>query len=134
MRTKALYDYFDPKKRRQKRLSEASTPQDARTMLVNEAERKLLEKAATRGGRCFRGGWPDFLLELPGKRPVGVEVKRGSDTISDRQAKMFAALERVGLRVMVWNPARPDRLFPWRSYLEHGVREMPEKLRELAEG
>lgn len=129
MRTKALFDYFDPKKRRKARLAEAHAPQDAQAMLVNEAERALIEKATQRDGRCFRGGWPDFLLELPGKRAIGVEVKRGSDTVSDRQAKMFAALERAGLKVMVWNPAKPDRLYPWRSY-----RDLREATRELPEG
>lgn len=82
---------------------------------ANSTELQFVERAMEKRGRTFRHGWPDFLVELPDKT-IGVEVKRDSDAISPRQARMFEALERVGIRIYVWTPHTADRLMPWRSY------------------
>lgn len=46
-----------------------------------------------------------------------VEVKAGDNNIQANQGAMFAALERAGVRVFVWNPRQPEWLTPWRVYL-----------------
>lgn len=82
---------------------------------ANATERKFARALGKRAGKCLRAGWPDFLVELDGKT-ICVEVKTGRDVVRPNQAKMFAALERGGLRVYVWNPAKPKVLTPWATY------------------
>jgi hypothetical protein len=78
------------------------------------AEAEFYEAAKAKQGRIYRHGWPDFLVEFP-DRTIGVEVKQGQDVVSARQARTFAALERLGLAVFVWNPANPGKLSAWRK-------------------
>lgn len=83
---------------------------------LSKAESQLFDKVLGKGALVYRHGWPDFLLDLSGK-PVFIEVKAGSDMISERQGRMFAAIERLlGIYVWVWNPERPSQLTPWRKY------------------
>lgn len=91
----------------------------------NEAETAFAKMAQYRGKTPIRNGWPDFLVhdELTGGT-IGVEVKQGSDGVSEAQARMFAALERAGITVMIWDPARPLALQPWRRYYERPA-ELP---------
>jgi hypothetical protein len=79
-----------------------------------QAERQFIKRAT---GELWRNGWPDFLLKRTGFPLIGVEVKAGEHSVSHAQARMFAALEKVGLKTYIWNPAHPDVLTPWRSYL-----------------
>jgi hypothetical protein len=89
----------------------------------NEAETAFAQLASNRGKTPVRNGWPDFLVydELSGGT-IGVEVKQGGDPVRPSQARMFAALERAGVTVMVWDPSNPTTLQPWRRH--HG-RERP---------
>ncbi len=81
----------------------------------NESESRFAERAAELGCVVHRGGWPDFLITSPDGKLIGVEVKRGSDSVSVRQAAMFAALESGGLNVFVWDGDCQGRLIPWRK-------------------
>ncbi len=92
---------------------------------ANEAEAAFARLARMRGKDPIRNGWPDFLVvdELSGGT-VGVEVKRDRDRVSIAQARMFQALERAGITVMVWDPARPRELQPWRRYYEAPPEEL----------
>ncbi len=83
---------------------------------VNQNEQAFVRRAGVkRIGHLYRAGWPDFLIEN-GDDLYCVEVKAGTDNMSARQAASFGALERRGIRVYVWNPARPATLTPWRKY------------------
>ena len=82
---------------------------------LTPAEFSFFNMCRKRGFRAYRHGWPDFLLERP-DGIIGVEVKNGSDPISLSQQTTFAALERFGLPVYVWNRDSMDRLIPWRKY------------------
>lgn len=103
---------------------------DTEEFRVNDAERAFLESASERGAKCWRNGWPDFLVERDGQK-IGIEVKRGSDFISESQSLMFAALETVGLDVFVWNPLYPEELTPWRVYKAQGFND-PKVRRQVA--
>lgn len=98
----------------------STTPSDKPKSCVDAkllpAELEFVTSAESRGVTLHRGGNPDFLAESDGI-VFGVEVKRGEDRISPAQSRMFAALERGGIRVYIWNPAMPDALVPWRSYM-----------------
>jgi hypothetical protein len=96
-------------------LSACSEPFDSLSGLT-PSEEQFAAAAAAKHGRTFRGGWPDFLVEFQ-DRTICVEVKMGQDNIRPNQAKMFAALERAGIPVFVWNRRTPDRLIPWRKYI-----------------
>jgi len=122
-------DYPAPQKRTPEErtaaiLADISKPLD--NVGENSAESEFASMARDKGGVVFRSGWPDYLLELPG-RTIGVEVKRSSDEIRPNQAKMFAALERAGLHTFIWNPRYRDRLIPWRKYLrrKHERKRVP---------
>lgn len=93
-----------------------SDPISPKEMLLLDAERSFADRAHQQGAHVWRGGWPDFLVQLSGQH-VGVEIKRGEDRISASQARMFAALEASGLRVFVWNPRMPTALIPWAVYM-----------------
>lgn len=81
------------------------------------AEKMFLERAKQKSLTVWRNGWPDFLVDSPVHGGlVAVEVKSESDRLSRRQAAMFSALERVGLRVFVWSPEEPSVLTPWRRF------------------
>lgn len=67
------------------------------------------------GAKAYRAGWPDFLVEHEGS-VFAVEVKAGADTVSRRQRIMFAALERAGIRTLVWYAKKPHMLTPWRRF------------------
>lgn len=84
---------------------------------MNDAEKAFARTAAERHptAAVHRHGWPDFLLVDDG-RTFAVEVKKGVDGMRRSQVATFTALEAAGIAVFVWNPARPDRLTPWRSY------------------
>jgi VRR-NUC domain-containing protein len=97
-------------------MSDAQQPEDPRGLQVNTAERAFLLRAQSRAV-VYRSGWPDFLVELSAEKTIGVEVKLAGDIVRRNQAKMFAALERCGIPVFIWNPARPDVLVPWRKYV-----------------
>jgi hypothetical protein len=85
----------------------------------NEAETAFARLARRRGKRPLRNGWPDFLvIDEASGGTIGVEVKRATDEVSAAQARMFEALERSGITVMVWDPDRPLALQPWRRYFE----------------
>lgn len=96
------------------RLAEAHLPLVLPERLT-VAEQQFVVHAAGKG-KAFRGGWPDFLLEREGQKPIGIEVKKGGDQLRPAQVKMLAALERAGIDSFVWDPRRPDRLVPWRKY------------------
>lgn len=64
------------------------------------------------GASVTRHGWPDFLIEHEGKI-FGVEVKDNTDDMRPGQRRMFAMLERAGIRVFIWHPREPDRLVLW---------------------
>ena len=91
---------------------------------ATKPEAMFAERAMQKRGRVYRNGWPDFLVELP-DRTIGVEVKATGDEISDAQAKMFQALERLAVRVYIWNPKKPSILTPWRKHLERAVQRGP---------
>lgn len=107
--------------RMERALAAAKTADEKR---LTAAEREFLERALGRGARVLRNGWPDFLIERDGET-FAVEVKRGTDDVSDAQARMFEALERAGIRVYVWNPRRPRSATPWTQF-------RPGRLRRLA--
>lgn len=104
-----------PRKRVARALRMAAEPMIDTETLTN-AEREFCELAASKG-KAIRGGWPDFLLERPGKPTIGVEVKDGKDELRPSQVTMLAALERAGLQCFVWNLDDPGQLVPWRKYL-----------------
>lgn len=89
---------------------------------LNEAEAAFARMARFRDKKPLRNGWPDFLVfdELTGSS-VGVEVKRKTDHVSPYQERMFSALEVAGIAVMIWDPARPTALQPWRRYTLEAV-------------
>jgi len=83
---------------------------------LTPTEQAFCALAASRGRRVIRNGWPDFLVEDPktGKM-IAVEVKSNVDALRPEQRRMFAALERLGIRVFVWRPKSPRSLSPWSS-------------------
>lgn len=85
----------------------------------NECETAFARMAKQRGKTPIRNGWPDFLVydELSGGT-VAVEVKQGADCVSAAQARMFTALERASITVMIWDPKLPRTLQPWRRYYD----------------
>lgn len=83
---------------------------------LGTAEQQFIEKVTKRPCRVYRHGWPDFLVELGDGRTMAIEVKDRGDMIRASQRRMFAALERLRIRVMIWTPERPDRLTPWRKF------------------
>jgi hypothetical protein len=94
---------------------------------TNGTELRFVLQAEEKGAKVFRAGWPDFLIEQDGKATL-VEVKTNSDMIRPNQARMFAALERLGLKVFIWNPARPDRLAHWRRYVAQRKAERDKRI------
>lgn len=102
-----------------------------RTLVVDEgalteAEQAFCAAADRRGKRVLRNGWPDFMVfDLASGGILGVEVKTDRDEVSEAQARMFEALEMFGLRVMIWNPARPEKLYPWRRHDQERRKHAP---------
>jgi VRR-NUC domain-containing protein len=92
---------------------------DVSVQSVTSAEAAFLAKVMTDGKpdvTVLRAGWPDFLLTRSDGSIVAVEVKCGADVPSAKQRACFAALERVGLKVLVWNPVAPGIFTPWHRY------------------
>lgn len=85
-----------------------------RGMLPHEREFFRVAKSYM-GARCFRSGWPDFLL-TDGEGAFAVECKSGAYPLSERQIQMMRALETGGIRCYVWWLDRPDELTPWRRF------------------
>lgn len=84
---------------------------------LTDSEAAFQKRAKEKGLRCVRAGWPDFLVMDPETgKAYGVEVKSGDDDVRLTQAKMFAALETLGIPVYVWHPGNP-RLVPWRKFV-----------------
>jgi hypothetical protein len=81
----------------------------------NISESAFASKAKAKGLRIWRAGWPDFLVEGPDGF-FAVEVKKAGDSIRSIQKRMFEALESAGIRVLIFDPAMPDVLIPWRTY------------------
>lgn len=98
-------------------MGEPAPPERPLRMLVNETEREFLDMLKRRRpeAKSLRHGWPDFLIVEP-SGAFAVEVKSALDTLRKSQRRMFAALERIGIRVMIWSPERPDALVPWRRF------------------
>jgi hypothetical protein len=112
-------------------INEADAQQELkRRYRVNDCEAAFIARTVLKHkmkATVYRSGWPDFLLVEAGKA-YAVEVKRGpEDAIRRRQATMFEALERSGLRVYVWSPQTADRLTPWRYWLIGNVRRLRPK-------
>ena len=85
--------------------------------MSSPAEDDFVALARKRCLKTLRNGWPDFFVKnLKTKEFLGVEVKRDSNGIRPAQRVMFAALEAYGLKVVIWNPARPKLFTPWRAY------------------
>ena len=84
---------------------------------MNKTELAFVGKALSRGkgGRVLRDGWPDFLIVESGAA-YAVEVKSSTDILRPSQFEMFCALEELGIKVMVWNPDKPDVLMPFRKW------------------
>lgn len=84
---------------------------------LNDSEKAFAVMADLRGKKIYRSGWPDFMMADPETGSVlGVEVKTDQDTFRPSQIKMFSLLEKIGVRVVVWNPSRPGVMVPWRMY------------------
>lgn len=92
-------------------------------------EYKFAELAARRGWAAHRAGWPDFFLTQD-EEFWAVEVKSSTDTIRPEQRRMFGALEKAGIRVMVWWEAAPERLIPWRAFDKTQRKNRAEYLKE----
>lgn len=82
---------------------------------LNLSESIFSQIAEREGKTLTRHGWPDFLVEHNGS-VVAVEVKTGPDRVRENQKRCFAALERGGIAVFVWDPDHPRELTPWRKY------------------
>lgn len=80
-------------------------------------ETKFREAAATKGWNVHRRGWPDFVLTTETETLL-VEVKSWDDKLSKGQRTLFEAIERLGVKVYVWWEREPDKLMPWRKFLE----------------
>lgn len=82
------------------------------------AEQRFVAASDARGKKLYRSGWPDFMcIDKDTGGVCFVEVKFNDDEVRPSQARMFAAMEEhLGVCVMVWDPALPDRLVPWRTY------------------
>lgn len=96
---------------------------------VNSAESAFIEKVLSRGNnaRVLRSGWPDFLITESWGTTYAVEVKRVPDVVSQSQVDMFSALEELGMKVYIWDPANPDRLGDWKKWPRQGQSQQPRK-------
>lgn len=83
---------------------------------LTESEQAFSAIADLKGKKLYRNGWPDFLVVDDLGGTIGVEVKSGSDYVKPEQVRMFSALERAGLTVMVWRPENPRVLSSWRKF------------------
>jgi hypothetical protein len=82
----------------------------------NVTEMEFVRVAKAKGGKLFRSGWPDYLLQLRG-RTIGVEVKSNTDTIRPAQVRMFTLLCSVGIKVYIWSPEKPNHLTRWDKWV-----------------
>lgn len=72
---------------------------------LTPSERAFARKAAQRGWKVYRGGWPDFLcIDPETEAQFLVEVKSSFDKIRESQEIMFAALELAGIHVRIFRP------------------------------
>jgi hypothetical protein len=108
-----------------------STLGEEEISVLTPSEQAFARRAIDKGDSVYRSGWPDFLVEMLDKT-VAVEVKRDPDRIHPKQRKMFAALERIGVPVLIWNPARPDVLTPWRKYHSKSTPYQPKEVEKKA--
>lgn len=92
-------------------------------------ERDFLARAMRKGFEAHRHGWPDFLLEGKDGSFIGVEVKSRGYEVNPVQARTFAALERLGVRVYVWDAREPEKLQPWQNYMVKLVTPKPRERR-----
>jgi len=67
---------------------------------LNAAERMVYVRLREEGKTVLRAGWPDLLV-VDGDEIYGIEVKRQTHRVSERQQEMHAVLGRAGLRVDV---------------------------------
>jgi hypothetical protein len=81
----------------------------------NKAESSFADLVESKGKTVLRHGWPDFLI-VDSETPMAIEVKTGPDQISKSQARMFAALEVLGIVVLIWDPNYPGELVEWSDY------------------
>jgi hypothetical protein len=114
---------------REERVHRALTePSKVDEKSLTPAEGAFLLRALKQGSKVLRNGWPDFLVERDGE-VFAVEVKQGPDDLSDAQVRMFAALERVGLKVYVWAPKHSKKAVPWRRFLPNRYRNLAAELK-----
>lgn len=86
------------------------------------AESKFKQLALEKGWKVHRSGWPDFLIVADGKAQF-VEVKSATDSVSDNQAELYAALSSAGVEVFIWWESSPQVLIPWRRFEERQRQE-----------
>jgi hypothetical protein len=83
---------------------------------LKPAEQLCMGHMLAQGCTIYRNGWPDFLIDTDDGRTIAVEVKAPTDQVRPAQRRMFAALERLGIPVFVWDPRKPDALTPWSGF------------------
>jgi hypothetical protein len=84
------------------------------------------------GSTLLQAGWPHLLLQRKSDRHLyAVEVKSDKDRVSKSQSLLFAALQRGGVFVFIWNPKRPTTLSKWSDYNDmfyrQGAEQQPRK-------
>lgn len=85
-------------------------------MGLTPAEDAFARKAARKGWKVYRNGWPDFLCTDPDTGATFfVEVKAENDSIRVEQETTFAVLELAGITVRIFTPGK-DTLVHWRTY------------------
>lgn len=82
------------------------------TVTLTTSERAFTIRAHEKMMAVHRPSWPDFLVEIDGET-VGVEVKAAADGVSPNQRRTFDLLEKMGLKVFIWDESKPDRLLRW---------------------
>ncbi|MBF6557036.1 MAG: VRR-NUC domain-containing protein [Acidimicrobiales bacterium] len=78
---------------------------------MNAFEQSVHDALVRRGCTVLRNGWPDFLVFTPGgQQGYALELKRGSDRLSDAQIRMHAALADFGILTHTVRPEGVDAL------------------------
>lgn len=67
-----------------------------------QAEKKFRKKLEKEGCEilAYRGGYPDFMYRKNGKIKF-VELKKGNDSLSDKQQKVLSTFDELGFEVKV---------------------------------
>lgn len=122
------------------RMKDPSIPQRARRHIrraasriedmpgLQDSEKLFFVDAMRHGFEIYRAGWPDFLLiHKETGQPRFIEVKSPTDSLSDNQKTMFAALEQCGIKVEVYRSGKREgkRARPWRQEVEQTTRDEP---------